>query len=429
MARRNQVPEAIDLRKFYERGNESRYKSYFQKRDGERAETASPERALRAAAAQQVPPTSNTGGKSAGQGVALETLSSQGERARQTVHLMVGNKIKELTLRAGWGDDLAHVDAVSFTIHESTLDKIAHRTCLSNEDFALEMSLQLYGVLGFGITAKRDKGMNFYEESWELGDGYGFISCGGQRNTILVQISGTGCACARDDWEMRLYLWLSEKAERPRLTRVDFAFDDLDGTLYTPDQAHADAMAGLYSAGGRRPFVEKRGDWDHPDGSGRTLYVGKRANGKFCRVYEKGREQGDANHPWVRVEVELKSVDRIIPLDALIDAGAYFAGCYPAFQRFKGLKTPKVVKTQQQEMVISYDHLLHHGALQVGRLVNYMRDVARLTAEQVVEVLARPDGSYPARLRLSKLHSDFIDTAMYLHNGHRETFDGYGLAH
>lgn len=429
MSRRYQVPEAIDLSKYQERGSEPRYKNYFRQDESAGALAGRSVQGRSQRDGAQLPPTSNTGGKSAGLGVGAETSSSCRERTTRTVQLLVGNKIKELTLRAGWGDDLAHVDTVSFTIHESTMDKVARRTCLSNEDFALEMSVILKRLVGFGITGKRPAGLNFYEETWLLGDGYGSVSCGGQRNTILVQLTGTGCACARDDWEMRLYRWLSEEAERPRITRIDLAFDDLDGTIYTPDQALEDAIAGLYSAGGRRPHIEQRGNWLYPDGSGRTFYAGKRENGKFCRVYEKGREQGDPNHPWVRVEVELKSKDRIIPLDALIDAGAYFAGCYPAFQRFKGLKTPKVVKTQQQEMLISYDHLKHYAALQVGRLVNYMRDVARLTAEQVVEVLARPDGSYPERLRLSKLHSDFIDDAMYLHNGHRETFDGYGLAH
>ncbi len=377
--------------------------------------------------AARVPPINNMGGKSPTDYCDGLKGSDGTERSEQTVMLQTDQGVKELTIRAGWGDDLAKVDAVSFTVHESTLHALARGRCLlSDEDFVEVMSARLYKIFGFGVVGKRDKGLNYYENSWFLGDKYGLVSFGGQKNTMLVQITGTGCGAACSGWEMRLYEFLTQECVRPRITRIDLCYDDLAGD-YTVDLAHLDTLNGAYTRGGRPPYVEKRGDWDRPDGSGRTLYVGKRTNGKFARIYEKGKEQGDKNHPWVRVEVELKSVDRIIPFEALIDSGAYFAGCYPAFERFKGMKMPELIKTQTEEIKVTYDHLLHYAALQVGRLVNFMRDEIKATPERIVELLSRTDGSYPDRLRLSAIHCDFVPDEMYIHNASDNTGDFYGL--
>lgn len=46
-----------------------------------------------------------------------------------------------------------------------------------------------------------------------------------------------------------------------------------------------------------------------PDGRGRTFYVGRRENGKLLRVYEKGKQLGAENSPWVRIELELHNKD------------------------------------------------------------------------------------------------------------------------
>ncbi len=46
---------------------------------------------------------------------------------------------------------------------------------------------------------------------------------------------------------------------------------------------------------------------------GRTLYIGKRENGKMLRIYEKGKHLGNPVSSWVSVELELKGKNRIIP--------------------------------------------------------------------------------------------------------------------
>ena len=371
------------------------------------------------------------GGRLANDSATLEEVSEGTERFDydRVVHLMTAKGPVELTLKAGWGGDLAHVDAVSFTFHESTMDMHAKgKTLLAPEDFAVAASLVLSKIFGFGVTSKRDKGLNYYKDTWLLGDGYGFVSHGGQRETMLVQITGTGCSCASTGWEKRLHDFLEYGCVRGKITRVDLAFDDLEGS-YTVDDAFQDVKDGFYTVGGRRtPKIEQRGDWLNPDGSGRTLYVGLRKNGKFCRIYEKGKEQGDENSPWVRCEVELKAIDRIIPYDVLLDAGRYFAGCYPAFQRFEGLKAPCRIETYTKTLAAAYEHLEHHARLQVGRLVNFMKSVRNMSSDDIVETLSRKDGSLPERIKLEKVHCDFIDVRKYWHENLPDHIqDHYGL--
>lgn len=397
--------------------------------EGVSVDVGAAERLAAASAAGHVStPINNMGGRSESDVPTLEETSEGTERFNydRVVHLMTGRGPVELTLKAGWGGDLAHIDAVSFTFHESTLDRHSPgKTLLAPEEFAVAASTLLYKIFGFGITGKRDKGLNYYQNTWLLGDGYGFVSHGGQRETMLVQITGTGCACASSGWEKRLHDFLQDGCIRAKITRVDLAFDDLEGS-YTVDKAFEDVKAGLYTVGGRRtPSIEQRGDWLNPDGSGRTLYVGKRSNGKFCRIYEKGKEQGDENSPWVRCEVELKSIDRIIPYDVLIDAGRYFAGCYPAFQRFEGLKAPCRIETYTRTLAAAYEHLEHHARLQVGRLVNFMKSVRGMTSDEIVKTLSRKDGSLPDRIKLEKVHSDFIDVRKYLHETLPNTVQDY----
>lgn len=290
-------------------------------------------------ARRAVPPPTNRGGKLSGCSVTVDLVLENGV-------------IKQIPQRRGWGGDTAFLDWVNFTIGEESItdgaDSPAIRFALVNGEVSevvegsdgetpvtpdqvmIYMSNHLMHILGFGITSKREMGANFYRESWVLGDGWGMVCYGGQRGTIMVSLSGTGCAAAKEGWEGRLKSFL-EKADRARLTRLDLAHDDYTGETYSVDRADEDHTNGLFNCGGRDPDVEYRGNWKRPNGKGRTLNVGNRTNGKFCRVYEKGRQLGDAKSEWVRIEVEFKSNDRVIPFDALLRPGEYLAAAYPAF--------------------------------------------------------------------------------------------------
>ncbi|WP_137009791.1 replication initiation factor domain-containing protein [Aquitalea aquatilis] len=373
--------------------------------------------------ADAAPPLCNTGGKPKFEAARM----TEGRQDLETITLVLDEGItKEVVIRAhGWGDDLAHVDQVSFTCHETTCSVIAGARLVSDLEHVMAMSAKLEQIFGFGVSHQRPKGMHFYKQSWVLGQEdvcYGNLHYGGnQRNTICVQITGAGALAAHEGWEKRLYDFLTTEAQNPRLTRVDLAYDDFVGD-YTVDLAAADYDAGRFNCGGRHPYCEQRGDWKRPDGSGRTFYLGKRVNGKFARIYEKGKEQGCKTSDWVRVEVEFKNIDRVLKFEMLLNAGSYLAGAYPAFERFKGLKTPQRIDCLMKEQSHAIDHYIHYGAIQVGRLINYMKDIAGWSVEQIVKQLERPDAGYPQRLKLANVSCD-LGNQDFIHKLDRAAYD------
>lgn len=329
------------------------------------------DRAAASAARRAVsPPPANRGGKSSGaqDGGFIKLVLDDG-------------KVKEVPKRRGYGGDSAMIDWLNMTIGVETFDAedctISPDNCLheddkraplSPDDYAVAISRKLKAILGYGISHKLGYGQYFYDSSWALAEGWGTVSIGGQRDTVLVSISGTGLAAAREGWESRLQAFLSG-ALRSRITRVDLAHDDYEGSRYTVDKADRDHTGGLFNNGGRNPRCEYRGDWKNPDGKGRSFYVGNRKNGKYCRVYEKGRELGCSASPWVRVEVEIKSDNMVIPFDILTRPGEYLAASYPAFawvnERQERIETTKrVVSANVQRALKTVRHqfgsYIHH---------------------------------------------------------------------
>jgi phage replication initiation protein len=327
-----------------------------------------------------LPPPTNRGGKFP------ETVS--------TVKLCLENGvIKEIPQRRGWGGDAAFIDWVNFTIGDETIDSGSDTTAIrfamvngevveieeggkgespiTPDQVMIYMSNRLKRIFGFGITSKRDMGANFYRESWVLGDAWGMVCYGGQRHTIMVTLNGTGCAAAKEGWEGRLKAFL-ETAQRSRLTRLDLAHDDYSGETYNVNQADLDHTNGLFNCGGRNPDCEYRGNWKSPNGKGRTFNIGNRANGKFCRIYEKGRQLGDENSEWVRIEVEFKSCDRVIPFDALLRPGEYLAASYPAFawisERQERIMTTQKVCSANVDKAVKW--IRHQCGASIGLMVD-----------------------------------------------------------
>lgn len=326
------------------------------------------------------PPPSNTGGK----GIVARLVLDDGT-------------VKEIPARRGWGGDSAFLDWVNFTCHEKSF-YFTEGTYegsfypVSDADVVREVSIVCERLFGFGITQQRKNGSNFYEKSWILGDDYGQVCYGGQRDTVLVMLNGQGCQAARNGWEQRLVQFL-EKAKRAVLTRVDLAFDDYDGS-YSVERADSDYDHGFFECGGRTPDIEHRGNWKRPNGKGRTVYVGHRENGKFLRIYEKGRQLGDKNSPWVRVEGQLGSRDRIIPFDVLLRAGEYLAAMYPALEWI----------SEKQERILTKQRVAQIG---LARAVQFMRRqcgayvwalVEILGVEEFVEQVSR-EGVIPSMLK------------------------------
>jgi phage replication initiation protein len=121
--------------------------------------------------------------------------------------------------------------------------------------------------------------------------------------------------------------------------------------------------------------------------------VGKRKNGKLARIYEKGKQLGCPSNLWVRWEVELHSIDRTIPWEALTSPGVFVSGAYPCFSWVS--EQASRIRTVKTQDAISYARLKTAGALAYGTLINLMLE-REGSAERVVELLRR-DG-VPKRL-------------------------------
>ncbi len=123
------------------------------------------------------------------------------------------------------------------------------------------LSGKLEEILGFGITRKcKSRGNKFYESMYRLGSDdvdYGEVHFGGQRNTVLVELKGTGCSVASPGWELRLKQFIDDSI-RPRITRIDLALDFFNGE-YTPDQALLDHDNGFFDNSNQRPKSEMIG--------------------------------------------------------------------------------------------------------------------------------------------------------------------------
>ena len=133
----------------------------------------------------------------------------------------------EIPLRRG-REDGAFIDQITFTIHEDTIPKVAGFPLVSDNEHIIKYSEFLEQILGFGISAKLPfKGKFFYQSCYQLGSEnveYGKVHYGGQRETMLVELNGTGCTAAKPGWEARLYEFLNQ-AIRPKITRVDVAHE------------------------------------------------------------------------------------------------------------------------------------------------------------------------------------------------------------
>ena len=308
-------------------------------------------------------------------------------------------RLIEIPLRRG-RDDGAFIDQITFTIHEDSLPKVSGKGLVSDNEYIVLYSELLQEIFGFGITQKLPfKGKFFYKSCYQLGPDnveYGKVHYGGQRDTILVELNGTGCMAALPGWENRLYEFLS-KCIRPKITRVDVAHDFFNGE-YTPYQAMLDHDNGHYDVHNMRPKSECRGTaWRNDDGSGKTFYIGKRGNSKFTRVYEKGRQFGDVSSPWVRFETEFRSGDIEIPLDMLLYSGSYLGGAYPICKAIFTAEA-KRMNAKEETVNLTFEHKLFHARNQVGKLVNFLRGIGWEDSKIVDELLKDVEG-YPKGLQ------------------------------
>lgn len=298
---------------------------------------------------------------------------------------------------AAAGGFSAGVDTLTFTVPG----------CVFDDDlFHARVWVNRFSLGALAIGGRLSKRFNGYAECYDIvcsdGDGSDKVMLGWvgvstaddhQRGRWCFHLTGLGCGMMEPEgWGI---LCSDGKAMDARITRCDCAVDDVGG-VHSWENACDQYREGLFKNpnGGRQPSARLIMS---NDGKGNTLYVGNRQSGKLLRVYEKGKQLGDESSPWVRYEVEYRSKDRVLPWDMLLDPAAYVRGAYPVALSWVALigEAIKVVKLKTE---ITVKRLMEHGRQQVGRFLNYCRDMLGMESGQIVGSLSAPAGRYPLRL-------------------------------
>lgn len=266
-----------------------------------------------------------------------------------------------------------------------------------------ELDPILFDLFGFGLGQKRNNGMHHCDYSYTLQDSFGMVTYGNKQNYIYIQVQGHGCALARKGWNEQLYKFL-KAIKGAKLTRIDLCFDDLDGEYITLDEADQWDTQEMFWSSGRVPDSRHAGNWKRPNGKGRTLYIGCRESGKYCRIYEKGKEKGDSQSPWVRIEVEFKSKDRVLELEMLLAPSQYFVGAYPVFEKVLLPRLDTYIMPEKTEIVkkqsqIEWDKAIEITKSQFGKYIRQFRKV--YDDYDLLNMISSSKDEAPKRLKFS----------------------------
>lgn len=154
---------------------------------------------------------------------------------------------------------------------------------------------------------------------------------GGNNSRPFFQLNGEGCKLM----DFASLAPVVAAWNKVRITRCDIAYDDVEGyhgSILDVVQSYKD---GLFKRHGKQPTVSQVGDWiSDTDTRGRTLYVGSRQGMAMMRIYEKGKELGIQDSPWIRYELELKAVDVDIPVTILTNPASFFIAINEFNHRF-----------------------------------------------------------------------------------------------
>lgn len=235
--------------------------------------------------------------------------------------------------------EIAFIDWLTVTFKKYTFMDyyVGLDESLVNDVCIERMGQKLESIFGFAIGKKRKNGKNFYEECYEVVNHEGVpvadLCIGGQNNSMMLSLTGQGCLMGDYGWQERLYKFL-KSANTPKITRIDLSHDDYDGTYLDIDDLNERETNKEFYWFGKPATVSWFGDWKYldRDKKGRTLQIGERSSDKLLRAYEKGKQLGDKNSNWLRLEVELKAKHTYIPLDAILNPSNYFINLYPCFK-------------------------------------------------------------------------------------------------
>ena len=261
----------------------------------------------------------------------------------------------------------------------------------------------LFPGLRFGdIEARGLYGYTFSVDLIDVETGVrcGIAAAGGGSSTAYVSVTGVGMPHT-DHLAVREFL-LDVSG---RITRIDIAYDDLDG-VHSVHEVRRAYLDGEFRVRGRQPKSGLFGPWDDPDhwGSGLTYAVGMRQNGKQFRAYEKGKQLGDSESTWVRHEVELRrSNNCVVPLDVLMDPMSFFVGAYPWLAWASTRDVVPRVRAVKERQRITLKTMVFHARRSYGKLVSVLCQ-CRVPPRDLVLLLTRI--GCPSRLDLRYLDFD-----------------------
>lgn len=286
---------------------------------------------------------------------------------------------------------LVHIDYLSWTVRaQGVIDDMVV------SGLAWRLATRLAEILGGEIGEGR--GVHFYEHGLRIQSAdtlLGAVWYGGdhQRGTIHCQIPGAGWLATDGSLNRQIYTLLQEFAV-PYLSRIDLARDCFEG------ETDYHAMQAAYTSGAFKP---SRGVspslWKIEDERrGSTCHVGRRENGKMIRGYEKSMQLA-RRKGWFRVELELRSVNRRVPLEAIIDPSAFFAGANAYCAQLADSSRTERVVTQRKTVELSLSHLTDYARIGYGKLFKLLSD-AGVDADQIVERMTIGVEGLPRRLRV-----------------------------
>lgn len=316
--------------------------------------------------------------------------------------VLEGGKVKLLTMAreldshvGGQGGVI--IDYFRFTLLRNSMLQTRNMPMdTSDENLCYIMASKFAELLGYSLGDVRP-GRDYYDHTVTIINSFGqeiaSVSGGGdsQRDTFCFTLKGEGCTYARHGWEKSVSEFFA--ALNPKITRIDLARDSFDHGFLNIENAIGAYKDDRFSYQKRKPSYRLigctlPGEVQHS----RTFQVGKRESGKLIRVYEKGHQFGMMDDQWVRAEVELRSVNRVIPWECLLKPGDYFAGAYEwcnwlVHQGGMHLEQ-KRIKTQTKVAEASVEAA--------------MRWVARVVAPTLVQITsAMPDFDWLQNLVLS----------------------------
>ncbi len=243
-----------------------------------------------------------------------------------------------------------------------------------------------------------EKGMHGFTHSLKItreGVTVGYIAAGGNHGKVLVDLSGKGCL--EVDWE-KAYQEIDRVGAR--LTRVDVCLDDFEGK-HSVDEVREAYHKGLFDKRGQHPMGEAKGaGWEDTNrqGEGRSYYIGNPKNGLGFVAYEKGKQLGDTESPWVRHEARwARTGKKEIPMDILLDPYAYLKAAYQYLEWAGDWPAAESTHMHITSETIQLKELIHWAKSSYGKLVNVLGLVGH-SAEQIVKIMRAP--GKPQRLML-----------------------------